>query len=85
LRKLCLVGSVRDRGVQALAAAPQFSRLIELDLSWNQCTPVAAQALIDSPHLGNLRTLRVAGSFPAWDEIRDALRERFGASGVVLQ
>jgi hypothetical protein len=55
-----------------------MSQLRVLDLSFDGIGDRGAAALIDSPHLNELRTLRLLGN-PISEESRGALAQRFGA------
>ncbi len=90
LRELELPGNqIWSEGLEALAASPYLAKLRTLDLSDNAhasyagtgqptFTDAAVRALVDSPHLGNLETVRLRLtdiSGPAWR----SLLGRFGA------
>jgi uncharacterized protein (TIGR02996 family) len=67
---------VNDAAVRVLARAASFAALTDLDLSGNNLSDHAADALLDSPHLPRLRRLRIAGHSISEDRLR-RLRERF--------
>jgi Leucine-rich repeat (LRR) protein len=86
LRELELPGNrIRSEGLEALAASAHLTRLRTLDLSDNSdatseptFTDAAVRALVDSPQLRNLETVRLRLtdiSGPAWR----SLLGRFGA------
>lgn len=49
-----------DVAVQALAASPHMSDLVNLDLSFNAVTDAGAKALAASPYLGRLKVLNLS-------------------------
>jgi uncharacterized protein (TIGR02996 family) len=71
-----------DLGVGALAASPYLARLAVLDLRNNAITSEGVRALLGSPHLTALRQVPLWGN-SIGDDVRPALRERFGRSRLV--
>jgi uncharacterized protein (TIGR02996 family) len=82
--------AIGSEGVLVLAHSPFAARLVELNISWNNLNREAIQALVDSPHLGNLRQLRIGPNspYPAWgydsellpEADRLLVRSRFGGA-----
>ncbi len=79
--------AIASEGVLVLAHSAFSSHLAELDISLNEINHKAVQALADSPHLGNLRRLRIRpdGPWPTYQresellpaDDRQLLRQRF--------
>jgi uncharacterized protein (TIGR02996 family) len=80
LVELDLRGSgIGDEGITAIAASPGMARLEGIVLNDNQIGVGGATALIQSPHLGKLRDVRVliGNHVPPASDTADRLRERF--------
>jgi hypothetical protein len=72
---------VNDAAVRVLARAASFAALTALDLSGNNLSDDAADALLESPHLPRSTRLRIASHSISESRLR-RLRERFpGLSG----
>jgi uncharacterized protein (TIGR02996 family) len=88
LKKLNLAGvCLSDRAYQTLARSPFTARLEELIISEGHyqgvgvSTDAGVRALAESPHLQNIKQLRIGLSVS--DEVRSALRRRFGKRVVL--
>ncbi len=76
---LDLHGNFANDDVAADIADGRFSEIAELWLGNNRIGVAGATALIDSPHLANLRVLDLSGNdFRRDQPTRDALKRRFG-------
>lgn len=69
-----------DAGARAIAEAPGAARIVDLDLGHNGLTTEGARLVaLDSPHLANLGSLRIAGNPVDPDTMQDCynrLRDR---------
>jgi hypothetical protein len=87
LRRLDLRGQyVGDAGLIDLVRSPNLAGLVELDVSENQVGALgetAVEALVESPHLGRLEWVSLAGSrlnklaaeaLAGWPRLRDGVR-----------
>ena len=69
-----------DKGAAALAESPHLTNLVVLDLSEAKIGDAGGRSLLAAPGLQNLRRLNLRGN-PLGDEVKEALRQRFGKVG----
>jgi hypothetical protein len=71
--------SGRSEGVAELAGAAHLAGLVDLEIPSGVLTETDARALLASPHLGQLRKLRIPGTWPhQLAGMAGPLMERFG-------
>jgi uncharacterized protein (TIGR02996 family) len=75
---LCLRPAITNAGVAALAAHPALSRVTELILTYNELDDTAAEALVASPYLDNVKQLELRQSNHFSAAVWQRLIERFG-------
>src|SRR5438128_2143883 len=68
--------NIGAEGIRGLADSPAAGKLRRLDICWNAIDQTAVDALVGSPHLGDLEELRVAEDGLTEATVR-RLKERF--------
>jgi uncharacterized protein (TIGR02996 family) len=78
------VGEITERGIVALAECEHLSNLERLRMEWVRYTDRAMEAFLDSPHLGNVVSVKMVGrGFTTLSEdIRQRSQGRFGRWNV---
>ena len=73
-------GTINERGLLALAGCEHLKNLERLRMEWVAYTNAAVEALLDSPHLGNLTSPKIRGyGFSNLSEdVQQRVHERFG-------
>jgi uncharacterized protein (TIGR02996 family) len=74
--------TITGEGVSALAAHPALGRVTELLLAHNELDDAAAEALLASPYLENVKPLRLLAGNHFGDGVRQRVVERFGEDAV---
>lgn len=70
--------NVTEAGVIDFLNSDACSNLMYLGLGWTHCTSAIADALLHSPYVNQMQTLRVCSSWKNLEGDRERLKERFG-------